>query len=45
MKNVLTFLILFLVSFQLIAQKGIIKGTIKDEKTGEEIIGANVIIA
>jgi len=44
MKNALPFLILFLFSFQLIAQKGIIKGTVNDKKTGEEIIGANVVI-
>lgn len=44
MKNFYVLALSFLGFFQVYSQVGIIKGVIKDEKTGESIIGANVVI-
>ncbi len=44
MKYLLPIIIYFLFSFQTFAQKGILKGTLTDRATNEEIIGANVVI-
>ncbi len=44
MKKFIFGLILFCVSAQAFAQKGAITGTVRDEVTGEAIIGANVFI-
>lgn len=43
MKNLLTLLFLF-AAFTALAQQGTIRGKVTDAKTGEEIIGANVVI-
>ncbi len=45
MKKSLIALAFILVSFSSWAQKGIIKGSVTDGETGEEIIGASVVIA
>ena len=45
MRKLLSVLLLFvLASASAFAQKGIVSGTVKDAATGEEIIGANVVI-
>ncbi len=45
MKNLLTFLIIILLTTSLSAQKFTISGVIQDNATGEELIGANVYVS
>ncbi len=44
MRNVLTVILILVAANFAFSQTGSIKGTIKDEKTGEPMIGANVVI-
>jgi len=37
-------LIIFLASFEALAQKGTVSGTIIEKETGEELIGANIVV-
>lgn len=43
-KQYIGFVILFLLTLNLFAQKAILRGNISDEKTGETIVGASVIL-
>lgn len=44
MRRLYTFLLFILSTSVALAQSGTIKGTVKDEKTGEAVIGANVVL-
>jgi len=44
MKNLLLILLLSSFTFHVLAQKGILKGTITDAKTGESLVGTTILI-